>query len=95
MRQLLIKLLLRCLSFLKYQEEGFKVSVSSSVELKKQDNLQDIWFRAVVIVNEINRNYIGYEPTGWKREQLVSKLVIEYPWLEGDELTKIVNGVLG
>ena len=95
MRQLLIKLLLKCLSFLKYQEEGFKVSVSSSVELKKQDNLQDIWFRAIVIVNEINRNYIGYEPVGWKREQLGSKLVIEYPWLEGDELTKIVNGVLG
>ena len=92
MKQLLIKLLLRCLSYLKYQEE---VGVSSSVELTKQDNLQDIWFRAVVIVNEVNRNYIGYEPTGWKREQLVSKLVIEYPWLEGDELTKIVNGVLG
>ena len=92
MKQLLIKLLLRCLSFLKYQEE---VGVSSGVELKKQDNLQDIWIRAVVIANEINRNYIGYEPTGWKREQLVSKLVIEYPWLEGDELTKIVNGALG
>ena len=92
MKQLLIKLLLKCLSYLKYQEE---VGVSSSVELMKQDNLQDIWFRAVIIVNEVNRNYIGYEPTGWKREQLVSKLVTEYPWLEGNELTKIVNGVLG
>ena len=92
MKSLLIKLLLKCLDLLKYKTLSTEVGIDKKVD--KQDNLQDIWFRAVVIANEINRNYLGYEPKGWKREQLVTKLAVEYPWLEGDELTKIVNGVL-
>ena len=95
MRNLIINLLLKSLKLLKYEGEKVTVYPDIGVKLDKQDRMEDIWFRAVVIANEINRNKMGYEPNGWGREQLVTRLVQEYEWVDGQELTKIVNGVMG
>lgn len=85
-------MLLKLLKSLDYVGKVKEVTIPSSPH--KHDSLQDIWFRAVVIVNELNRNAMGYEPKGWQREQLVTRLAQEYKWLTSDDLTKIVNGVL-
>ena len=97
MKKLLVTVLLKLLKFLGHTEirEEDKVrDISFPSHYKQPDNLQDIWFRAVVIVNELNRNAMGYEPKGWQREQLVTRLAQEYKWLTSDDLTRIVNGVL-
>ena len=93
MKSLLIRFLLKCLGFLKYKTSAIEVGVG--VTLDSQDNLKDVLFRATVIASELDRNLIGYEPENFKRIQLISKLTSEYPWLEGNKLTEIVNEVMG
>ena len=95
MKSFLIRVLLYCLGYLQYTDTTNTQTENKPNPEKGLDKLEDVWFRAIVLTNEINRNYIGYEPDGWKREQLVTKLATEYPWLEGNELTKIINGVIG
>lgn len=93
MKNLLIRFLLKCLDFLKYKTSAIEVGVG--VTLGSQDNLKDVLFRATVIASELDRNFMGYEPVNYRRIQLISKLTSEYPWLEGDKLTEIVNEVIG